>query len=603
MAVGGPRPGRRSSVLSRRDFLKAGALSSVAGAAAGAAGAAGAFGAGGLDATRGRLIDAAVALSAPGSLADVRHIVVLMQENRSFDHYFGTMPGVRGFGDRHLSRSFEGGPTSDPRTVFGQSMSGIAIGGNVASYRLADGASVLEPFELVSHPPTVAGQTTNDITHDWGPQHGAWNDGAMDRFAIEHLANDPTAKWQFDSVSGVPVPATSNFPTGITTMGYYRRNDCLAFYQALADAFTICDGYHCSVLGPTDPNRLMSLSGSLGAHSLDAGGVVLTTYVQNRNELFGTLDWPTMPELLQDHGVSWKVYQDPTSNVLFNVLPYFKNFVKPATADQVQVAAAALTPVYPAEFAADVVAGTLPAVSWIHPPAPSCEHPATPPEYGEWLVSQILQTLLLNPDVWQHTVFLVVYDENGGFFDHVAPPTPGPTATVDNGKALSGAHYDGEYVDPAHTTNAAGGPPSDWAEVLGPVGLGFRTPALVVSPFSAGGWVCSDTFDHVSVLKLIESVFLAPGTLMGSGGLHVSPWRYDTVGDLTAALPNLDAPRPVVPDLPPTSLLFPETAEESLLNALSGTADAGPAYPPPSANSSDYLTPDTATVTRRPTPA
>ena len=590
--AGAKRPGRRFPVLSRRDLLKAGALSGVAGAAAA-----------GLSMGQGRLVENALATSSSGSLRDVRHVVILMQENRSFDHYFGTMPGVRGFGDTRAYRSFAGGPHTDPSSVFVQSMQGTSIDGAAASYRLADGSAVLEPFELVSNPPAVAGQTTNDITHDWGPQHGAWNNGAMDGFGIEHLANDPPAKWQFDSASGLPVPAPSNWPTGITTMGFYRSRDCLAFYRALADAFTICDGYHCSVLGPTDPNRLMSLSGSLGAHSLDNGGVVLTTYVSNRTDLYGTLDWPTMPELLRDHEVTWKVYQDPTSNVLFNVLPYFKNYVKPSTSDQVQTAADALTPVYPAEFAADVAAGTLPMVSWIHPPAPSCEHPAAPPEYGEYLVSQILQTLLTNPDVWQHTVFLVVYDENGGFFDHVPPPTPGPTATVANGLALSGPRYDGEYVAPAHTSNAAGGPPTDWAQVLGPVGLGFRTPALVVSPFSAGGWVNSDTFDHISVLKFIESVFLPPGTIMGSGGLHVSPWRYDAVGDLTSALPNLTTPQPVVAPLPPTSLLFPETAEEQLINALAGTADDAQGYPPPPANTTDNRTPHGASVTRRSTPS
>ncbi|HLX88882.1 MAG TPA: alkaline phosphatase family protein [Acidimicrobiales bacterium] len=578
--------------MSRREFLKAGAAAGVAGAAAGS-----------LSASHGRLIENALAVSSGGSLHDVHHIVILMQENRSFDHYFGTMPGVRGYNDTRAYRSFAGGPRTDPRSVFAQTMEGTAIGGAGVAYQLSDGSTSLSPFELVSNPPTVAGQTTNDITHDWGPQHGAWNNGAMNRWAVEHLANDPTAKWQFDSVSGAPVPATSNWPTGITTMGYYRSRDCLAFYRALADAFTICDGYHCSVLGPTDPNRLMSVSGSLGAHSLDSGGVVLTTYVSNRGDMYGTLDWPTMPELLRANEISWKVYQDPTSNVLFNVLPYFKNYLKPSTPDQVQTAADALGPVYPAEFQADVAAGTLPMVSWIHPPAPSCEHPATPPEYGEYLVSQILQTLVSNPDVWQHTVFLVVYDENGGFFDHVSPPTPGPTATVDNGLALSGARYDGEYVDPAHTTNAAGSPPSDWAHVLGPVGLGFRTPALVVSPFSAGGWVNSDTFDHVSVLKLIESVFLAPGTIMGPGGLHVSPWRYGTVGDMTSALPTLGNAQPLVGPLPPTSLLFPDTAEEQLLNALAGTSDDAQGYPPPPSNSTDYLTPDSASVpTRRPTP-
>ena len=577
-----PRP----RIVNRRDFLKAGAAVGVAGAA--------------LRPSHARLIDEALAKSTSGSLSDVEHIVILMQENRSFDHYFGTLPGVRNFEDTRRYSSFPGGPSTHPSTVFSQTM---VDGSGKALYALASGDTFLDPFELISNPPTVAGQTINDITHDWGPQHLAWNDGSMDQWAVQHLLNDPVSQWQLSSTSGVPTPGTSNVPTGLLTMGYYRQRDCLAFYRALADAFTICDGYHCSVIGPTDPNRLMWMSGSLGAHSSDVGGPVLTTYVQNRAQLAGTLDWPTMPELLTDNGVSWKVYQDPTSNALFNVLDYFKSFASPSNATQAQNAALGLAPVYPAEFEADVVAGTLPKVSWILPPAASCEHPAVPPEYGEYLVSQILQTLLLNPAVWEKTVFLLVYDENGGFFDHVAPPTPGPTVTSLAGLpsgAGAGGYLDGEYVTTSSPNNAAGGPPSDWGGVLGPVGLGFRVPAMVISPFSAGGWVCSDTFDHTSTFKFIEKVFLKSGTIMGSGGLHVSPWRYNSVGDLTAALPNLSAPTYPVPALPPTSLLFPQVAEQALIDSLTGTVDYGQAYPPPAENHG-VPTPDTDSTTRKQT--
>jgi phospholipase C len=552
-----------------------------------------------LGAEPARLMERALATSGgSGSIRDVKHIVILMQENRSFDHYFGTMPGVRGFLDTVEYQSYRGGPKSsfEDLAVRQQTMRGTSMGNKTVSYELASGEDWLGPFELISNPPTVAGQTTNDITHDWGPQHGMWNNGQMDRFGIEHLAIDPAAKWQLSSNNGIPVPGSSMIPTGLTTMGYYRERDSLDFYRAVAETFTICDNYHCSVIGPTDPNRLMWMSGSLGAHPEDKGGQILTTYVNGRNQLFGTLDWPTMPELLTEHGVTWKAYQDPTSNALFNVLTYFKNFVKPQTAQQVENARLGLTPVYPAEFAADVAAGTLPSVSWIMPIASCCEHPATPPEYGEYLVSQILQILTSNPEVWQQTVFLVVYDENGGFFDHVAPVTPGPTVTR-LADVPAGSEYYGEYVTTANPSNAAGGPPSDWYGILGPVGLGFRVPCLVLSPFSTGGNVISygqgappsstfTPFDHTSTFKLIESVFLQPGAVME--GLHVSPWRYGTVGDLSNALPGLKTPNSAVPPLPATSLLFPDVAEESLLNSLAGTVDDGQAYPPPPANNTDY---------------
>jgi phospholipase C len=551
--------------LTRRQFLTA------AGATAGAV------------ALPGALIDRALAVAPAGSsLRDIKHVVMLMQENRSFDHYFGTMRGVRGFADRTAYQSYANGPSTDPSSVFTQTT--VHAGQPLLT---VGGDDYLNPFELVSDPPTANGQTLDDITHDWGPQHLAWNDGAMDQFVVQHLLNDGTARLQYNAgPGGVPEPGSSSAPIGITTMGYYRPGDSLQYYRALASAFTICDGYHCSVLGPTDPNRLMWMSGSLGAHSGDVGGPVLTTYVSNRQQMVGTLAWPTVPELLTEHGVGWKVYQDPTSNALFNVLDYFKSFASPSNPTEAQNAALGLAPVYPAEFAADVVAGTLPQVSWILPPAANCEHPAAPPEYGEYLVAQILQTLLLNPEVWASTVFVVLYDENGGFFDHLAPPTPGPTVTALANlpsAAAPGGALDGEYVTTSNPTNAAGGPPSDWSNVLGPVGLGFRVPALVISPFSAGGWVSHGTFDHISTHKLIESIFLSPGAL-GPGNLHVSEWRYGTVGDLAAALPTLGSPVTTVPALPQPSMGDPTVVEQNVLLGFAGTADYGPAYPVPAAN-------------------
>ena len=410
--------------LSRRDVLMGGAALGV-GAAIGKTG---------LTSRQGRLIESALASSGGSSIRDIQHVVILMQENRSFDHYYGTLPGVRGFNDTKAYQSYSGGPKTDPSTVFNQTM----ISGSQVLYQLAAGETSLDPFELVSDPPTVDGQTTNDITHDWGPQHMAWNGGLMNQFAAQHL--------MWDGTSPLLTPSQSNAPNGITTMGYFRSADFLSFYRALADAFTICDGYHCSVLGPTDPHRLMLMSGSIGATGLDPqgnpnGGPILETYVQNRPEKFGSLTWLTMPEVLTNNAVSWKVYQDPTSNLLFNVLPYFSSFFEPSNPTQVANASNGLTPVYPAGFASDVIAGTLPQVSWILPPAANCEHPAVPPAYGEYLVSQILETLLLNPEVWASTVFLIVYDENGGFFDHVAPPTPGPLVTLANGVSPPSSPY------------------------------------------------------------------------------------------------------------------------------------------------------------------
>jgi phospholipase C len=342
---------------------------------------------------------------------------------------------------------------------------------------------------------------------------------------------------------------------GPVTMGYYNRSD-LAFYYALADAFTVCDGYHSSVLGPTDPNRLMAMSASIDPAGM-AGGPVVETFT-NRPAEYGKLSWTTMPERLLAAGVSWKVYNDPTG---LSPLPYFKAYDNPLSVTGIELIARALASTYPGTFASDVASGAsgkLPSVSWIIPPLAECEHPAAPPEYGEYLVQQILGTLVSSPEVWAQTVFLVIYDENGGFFDHVPPPAA-PAGTP--GEDLTGTL------------------PSSASGIAGPVGLGFRTPCLVISPFSRGGYLCPQTFDHTSTLRFIETRFCVQVP-------NLSAWRRSITGDLTAAL-NLTVP-PVtgVPALPPTSLPGDTSvAEQAVLNALAGTLDVGIPYPIPGANS------------------
>src|SRR3954464_560720 len=234
------------SALTRRDVLRAG----LAGGAAVSARAL----------NFSTIIERAVA-AAPagcGRLQDIEHVVIFVQENRSMDSYFGTYRGVRGFGD--------------PKGVFAQP------GYDEPGY---DGH--LYPFHLDT---TANGECTNDITHDWGPMHRAWNNGAMDGFVREHLKVEGKSQ-------------------GPVAMGYFKRSD-LPFYYALADAFTICDAYHCSVLGPTDPNQLYLVSAWLGQDG-QKGGPVLETYGTNRPQKFGTLSWTTMPEQLQERKISWKV--------------------------------------------------------------------------------------------------------------------------------------------------------------------------------------------------------------------------------------------------------------------------------------------------------
>jgi phospholipase C len=252
------------------------------------------------------------------------------------------------------------------------------------------------------------------------------------------------------------------------------------------------------------------------------GGPIITTpSIGESPGAVGSVEWPTMFEALQDSQIGWKVYQPPNASVGpteslnlaigFNALLYFKQYVQDPASELYR---RAFLPVWPDEFMADVAGGTLPPVSWIIPSLVDSEHPSAAPTNGASHVARVLTTLMANPDVWSKTVVFLTYDENGGFFDHVAPPTA-PKGT------------EGEFLSVNPLPQASGG-------AAGPIGLGFRVPMLVISPFSRGGHVNSDTFDHTSLLRFLEARF-------GVKAPNITAWRRKTVGDLTATL-KLDTP-------------------------------------------------------------
>jgi phospholipase C len=308
-------------------------------------------------------------------ITDIDHVVILIQENRSFDHYFGSYRGVRGFSDQGAAfeQPYPWNTSDTP-------------------------AGVLLPFHLDTIKANAA--CIHDITHDWVPQHQSWNNGAMNGFVTSRLAINGNA--------------------ALLAMGYYTRAD-LSYYYALADAFTVCDNYFCSVIGPTDPNRLYSMAASIDPDGKN-GGPFLQTLIANRLAFFGKLTYTTMPEQLQAQGISWKVYTSPDQSlasglVSDNILPYFKNFQDPSYQN-------AFVPQFPADFLKDAAAGNLPQVSWIIASAADSEHPPSPSLFGESTVSSILTALTANPAAWAKAALFVTLDENGGFFDHVPPVTP-----------------------------------------------------------------------------------------------------------------------------------------------------------------------------------
>lgn len=470
---------RQVSSASRRHFL---------GLAAGAVGAAGAA-----TLLPPSLLTAVAQPRPAGGLRDVEHVVVLMQENRSFDHYFGTLRGVRGFADNAAKPG-----------VFRQ--------GGVAPYRIRDAANRGD----------LSVEYVASLPHSWADGQRALNDGRCDRWI--------DAK-------------------GRGTMACYDRHD-LPFQFALAETFTVADAYFASSPTSTCPNRNYLFSGTTGYEPSGPRAVTNDAY-DSAHPGFG---WRTYAEQLQDSGVDWRVYQE-WDNYTDNNLDFFARFrtVGAAVVAMAGMAGGDLTGFYsrlleaarvdddgrmivdawrqraaatlhaasrrlpagdrdlydralhrsePAtlvsRFRDDVARDRLPTISWIVAPAADSEHPsASSPIQSSNLTYRLLDALASRPAVWAKTAVLITYDEFDGYFDHVVPPLPPP------------------------------GEPDEWWDGK-PMGLGFRVPLTIVSPWTVGGRVCSEVFDHTSVVRFLERV-------TGVRCPTISRWRRRVCGDLVSA--------------------------------------------------------------------
>ncbi|KZS70533.1 phospholipase [Mycobacterium kansasii] len=463
-----------------------------------------------------------------GKLTDIEHIVLLMQENRSFDHYFGTLSDTDGFNTASPLFQQKGW---DPRT---QSL---------------DPSGITLPFRFdTTRAPFLNGACINDPDHDWIAIHQSWNGGA----------NDNWLPAQARTRSAANTPAT---------MGYHTRRD-IPIHYLLADTFTVCDHYFCSVLGPTSPNRLYWLSAWIDPAGANGGPLVETSSTAP----IGAFNWRIMPQNLSDAGVGWKVYSDKSLGPAVNTYVGYGEIVrwfKQAADPRSDLARFGVAPRYPWDFAADVRANRLPQVSWLVPNILVSEHPAMPDAGGAFAMADTLRILLSNPAVWEKTALIVSYDENGGFFDHVVPPTAPPGTA-------------GEYLTVPDIDGVAGS-----GGIRGPIGLGFRVPCLVISPFSRGGLMVHDVFDHTSQLRLIEKRFGVPVP-------NLTAWRRSVTGDMTSAFNFAVAPNPSPPKLNQPRRVLPELAQCGLgIGALTGTYRLNPPYrvPYPQAMPSQETTP------------
>ncbi|WP_288194672.1 phosphocholine-specific phospholipase C [uncultured Phyllobacterium sp.] len=435
-----------------------------------------------------------------GSLADIEHVVILMQENRSFDHYFGTLRGVRGFGDPRPVKLKNGEP------VWHQAQSDSSAQ-KVKPYQLPRGT-------MTDNEGAAGGVFLEDPAHDYKSGLAAWNGGLMD-------------KW---------IPQK-----GIVSMAHYSEKD-IPLYFKLAKAFTICDAYFCSHNGATDPNRSYFWTGTCnGKTSNDffSGNKAADDDASRPN-------WKSYPERLQELGVDWKFYQDGLTktddafagNYGDNTLEYFKQFRvnktrlgdKSSIYDKNQTINSILRTEANtrSQFEQDIIDNKLPEVSWIVAPEAFSEHPKYPPHFGEYYLHEILRALVANKEVWHKTALIVTYDENGGFFDHVLPPVP--PIIFNGGKVSSGIILPPSEKPRSFDTECS----VDGNTVIG---MGMRVPTLIISPWSSGGRVCSEVFDHTSVIRFLDVWLKARGRQQKDMPIfpNISSWRQAIAGDLTSA--------------------------------------------------------------------
>ncbi|WP_461107180.1 phosphocholine-specific phospholipase C [Spirosoma koreense] len=524
---------------------------------------------------------------------DAEHVVILMQENRSFDHTFGALQGVRGF--------------SDPRAITLPNKNKVWLQTNAANETYA-------PFRL--NIKDTKATWMSSLPHSWENQVDARNGGKYD-------------KWLESKKSG-----HKEYADMPLTLGYYDRED-IPFYYALADAFTVCDQNFCSSLTGTTPNRLFFWTGTLR----DPRDPNAMANVRNENvDYDAEVSWTTFPERLEEHGIPWKIYQNEINistglsgeaegwlanfsdnpiewfsqyRVRFHpayyrfiqaeekaiperlqtletklkslsesdkdyvptkrALAYQQKWQKQVQSDLVNYTPEKFKQLSPKEraihqkafatnvadpdyhalteltyrdgtserkvsvpkgdvlhqFREDVKNRTLPTVSWIVAPENFSDHPSAP-WYGSWYLSEIMDTLTQNPEVWKKTIFILAYDENDGYFDHVPPFVPAHPDRPETGLTSKSIDTRPEFVTQAQEDKR----PNKGR--TGPIGLGYRVPLVIASPWSRGGYVCSEVFDHTSTLQFLEN-FLSHKTGKKIEESNIGAWRRSICGDLSSA--------------------------------------------------------------------
>jgi phospholipase C len=421
-----------------------------------------------------------------GSLRDIEHVVIFMQENRAWDTYFGTMAGVRGFNDPNVQVNADG----------------QAVWNQVVEPSMSPATKSLLPWYL-----GYQGGDSNEAIQCMAAGDNGYQDNQA---ALNHGLNN---HW-----------ALNNTPW---SWGYYKRQD-IPVQFAIAEGWTSCDMYQEAQITSTNPNRVTLVSGSVNVpgspQSPGEGGV----YIDN-NEVPGCdsrgincypLKWKTVYEFYEEAGVSWQLYQD-TNNFDDNPLAWFDQYQK--ASKNSPLAQKGMSFVGLDAFYAAAANGTLPEVSFIVGPTELSEHPPYQPKDGGWLQKKVVDAVINSPK-YSSTLLMISYDETGGFGDHVTPfHSPEGTA--------------GEWMkDPLGL----------FGDVF--VGPGFRVPFYMISPWTRGNRVLTERADHNSQILFVEQWLTARG-YKGIQTDQMVPWRRAHMSNLVNAL-DLDNPDYSLPNLP-----------------------------------------------------
>lgn len=384
-----------------------------------------------------------------GAKIPVDHILVMMMENRSFDHYFQKLPE---YGQPDVEVAPDSYANPDPNGV------------------------MVKPF----HDTTYCFVDTN---HGWAGTHQQYNDGKMNGFFVSN-----------EGEHELPAHGDLEMLSGKRALGYYDETD-LPFYYWLASTFSIADHYHASVPGPTYPNRMFlyaATSFGYTSNSFPSADKLLVDYLEERK-------------------IDWKVYSDGTPGMAVFVDKYFgykEHFLKLE------------------DYFADAEAGTLPSFAFIDPGLgisaydKNDEHPPAMAPIGQKLAATVIDALTKSPN-WSRSALFFTYDEHGGLYDHVPPPSACP--------------------------------PDDIAPKLAaddPVGgfdrLGIRVPMMVISPYAKKHFVAHRTYDHTSIVRFVESRFVLPA-LTNRDANAEAPWEMFDFDDPPFATP----PAITIPEVDP----------------------------------------------------